>query len=281
MAEYTRPDEFHQCFAFDLLLSPWHAGSMRRAIGEAFEHVAAQGTWPTFALNNHDTQRIVTRLGTPGRHRAPRRGRAPTCATPTDAVDLAARAPGGPAAAAGLLLAMPGAVYLYQGEELGLPEVLDLPDEVRQDPVFARTGGAQIGPRRVPRAAAVDGGRRRVRTGSRRRRRGGAVAAAAGGLGRLRRRARRTATTASMLTLYRRLIAARRDAPRRATSAELARRPRRRRRAAPWRGRRRLQRRRASRSTSPRRPGCRRSSRPRDGGRRRRRARRHHGVVRP
>ncbi len=40
---------------------------------------------------------------------------------------------------------MPGAVYLYQGEELGLPEVLDLPDELRQDPIFARTGGARLG----------------------------------------------------------------------------------------------------------------------------------------
>ena len=63
MAEYTRPDEFQQCFAFDLLLSPWHGASMRRAIAEAFEHVRAQGSWPTFTLNNHDSQRIVTRLG--------------------------------------------------------------------------------------------------------------------------------------------------------------------------------------------------------------------------
>ena len=48
-------------------------------------------------------------------------------------------------AAAGLLLAMPGAVYLYQGEELGLPEWLDMPDDAREDPVFANTGGAKKG----------------------------------------------------------------------------------------------------------------------------------------
>ena len=48
-------------------------------------------------------------------------------------------------AAAGLLLAMPGAVYLYQGEELGLPEWLDMPDDARQDPVFANTGGVRKG----------------------------------------------------------------------------------------------------------------------------------------
>ncbi len=146
LAQYTRPDEFHQCFAFDLLLSPWHGPSMRRAIAEALDVGRSQGTWPTLTLNNHDAQRIVTRLGREEM----------TCAAawsgenqqfPIGSVDLAAgtrRA----RAAAGLLLAMPGAVYLYQGEELGLPEVLDvhdLPPEARQDPIFKLTGGAHLG----------------------------------------------------------------------------------------------------------------------------------------
>ena len=48
-----------------------------------------------------------------------------------------------------MTLALPGSVYLYQGEELGLPEVLDLPDEARQDPIFARSGGAETGPGRL------------------------------------------------------------------------------------------------------------------------------------
>jgi alpha-glucosidase len=43
------------------------------------------------------------------------------------------------------MFALPGSVYVFQGEELGLPEVFDLPDSVRQDPVFARTGGAELG----------------------------------------------------------------------------------------------------------------------------------------
>jgi alpha-glucosidase len=54
-------------------------------------------------------------------------------------------APAALAAAALFELGLPGCVYLYAGEELGLPEVLDLPDEVRQDPIFARTGGVEIG----------------------------------------------------------------------------------------------------------------------------------------
>ena len=145
MAEYTRPDEFHQCFAFDLLLSPWHAVDAA-AIGEAFEHVRP-GDWPTFALNNHDAQRIVTRLGTPAstsagvdRRQPAQRGRRRSTSP------SAAAGPGRRRAAAGL----PGAVYLYQGEELGLPEVLDLPDDARQDPCSSAPGGR----RRVATAAA-------------------------------------------------------------------------------------------------------------------------------
>jgi alpha-glucosidase len=143
IAEYTRPDEFHQCFSFDLMLSPWHAPSMRRAIAEAFEHVIPQGNWPTFALNNHDAERIVTRLGTPGITSADA-WTGMSLHNEVGEFDLAVgtrRA----RAAAGLLLGLPGAAYLYQGEELGLPEVLDLPDDVRQDPTFFNTGGQRKG----------------------------------------------------------------------------------------------------------------------------------------
>ena len=48
-------------------------------------------------------------------------------------------------AAALLTMALPGSVYLYQGEELGLWEVEDIPDERRQDPIWFRTGGADPG----------------------------------------------------------------------------------------------------------------------------------------
>jgi alpha-glucosidase len=143
LAQYLRPDEFHQCFAFDLLLSPWHGPSLRQALAEAFAVATAQGTWPTLTLNNHDTQRTVTRYGREGALRA-EGWTGDNLHYPDGPVDLVAgtrRA----RAAAGLLLAMPGAVYLYQGEELGLPEVLDLPDDARQDPVFANTNRELIG----------------------------------------------------------------------------------------------------------------------------------------
>ena len=43
------------------------------------------------------------------------------------------------------MLALPGSAYLYQGEELGLPEAVDLPDEARQDPTWFRTAGERYG----------------------------------------------------------------------------------------------------------------------------------------
>ncbi len=44
-----------------------------------------------------------------------------------------------------LTLVLPGSVYLYQGEELVLPEVQDLPDHVRQDPIWTRSQHTEHG----------------------------------------------------------------------------------------------------------------------------------------
>jgi alpha-glucosidase len=48
-------------------------------------------------------------------------------------------------AAALLTLALPGSVYVYQGEELGLWEVQDIPADMRQDPIWRRSSGADPG----------------------------------------------------------------------------------------------------------------------------------------
>ncbi|MFF8607111.1 glycoside hydrolase family 13 protein [Streptomyces sp. NPDC015346] len=120
-ALYVRPDELHQAFFFDLLGAPWDAGTFRTVIDEALRDIAGTGSTVTWVLNNHDQVRTVTRYGESG----------------TEGSGLgAARA----RAAALLMLALPGAAYIYQGEELGLPEVVDLPDEVLTDPIFRRTG---------------------------------------------------------------------------------------------------------------------------------------------
>ncbi len=110
-AQYVRPDELHQAFFFDLLSAPWNADAFRKVISEAMQDIAGTGSTVTWVLNNHDQVRTVTRygeLGTEGSGLGTARARA----------------------AALLMLALPGAAYIYQGEELGLPEVVDLPDDV-------------------------------------------------------------------------------------------------------------------------------------------------------
>ncbi|MGW0733214.1 glycoside hydrolase family 13 protein [Streptomyces sp. NPDC002851] len=119
LALYVRPDELHQAFNFQFLTCPWDAEAMRSVIDGSLRATASVGAPTTWVLSNHDVVRHVTRYG--GGQRGLRRARA----------------------AALLTLALPGSAYLYQGEELGLPEVVDLPDEVRRDPAFFRGSGRQ------------------------------------------------------------------------------------------------------------------------------------------
>ncbi len=120
-ARYLRPDELHMAFNFDFLEATWDAAALRAAIDESMAELAEVGARPAWVLSNHDVTRHVTRYG--GGTLGTRRARA----------------------AALLMLALPGAVFMYQGEELGLPEVVDLPDDVREDPAFLRSGGAERG----------------------------------------------------------------------------------------------------------------------------------------
>lgn len=143
LAAYVRSDELHQAFNFDLLVQPWDAGRMRAAIERGLELAASAGP-PAWVLSNHDVHRTTTRYGqrqildeldaTDMIAGARRRGE----------VDLELGERRSRAAAA-LLLALPGTTFLYQGEELGLPEVFDLPEHARQDPIWLRSGGAELG----------------------------------------------------------------------------------------------------------------------------------------
>ncbi|MFE4574377.1 glycoside hydrolase family 13 protein [Streptomyces chartreusis] len=119
-AKYVRPDELHQAFFFDLLSAAWDPDAFRKAITEAMTDIAGTGSTVTWVLNNHDQVRTVTRYGDPGNVSGLGAGRA--------------------RAAALMMLALPGAAYIYQGEELGLPEVVDLANDVLTDPIFHRTG---------------------------------------------------------------------------------------------------------------------------------------------
>jgi alpha-glucosidase len=137
---YLRPDELHAAFNFDFLGCPWDAKALRRCVEETLDAHAAVGAPATWVLSNHDVTRHVTRYGraeTGFEHHL----RQSRHLAPTDLALGTRRA----RAAALLTMALPGSVYVYQGEELGLPEVEDLPAGARQDPIFARTGGADPG----------------------------------------------------------------------------------------------------------------------------------------
>ncbi|MCX4744484.1 glycoside hydrolase family 13 protein [Kitasatospora sp. NBC_01287] len=137
-ARYLRPDELHTAFNFDFLARPWDAAELRTSIEATLSRHAPVGAPATWVLSNHDVTRTVTRYG-----RRDTRFDFATKAfgTPTDPALGLRRA----RAAALLSLALPGSLYLYQGEELGLPEVEELPAERRQDPMHLRSGGTDPG----------------------------------------------------------------------------------------------------------------------------------------
>ncbi|OPG09187.1 alpha-glucosidase [Streptomyces sp. GKU 895] len=134
---YLRPDELHTAFNFAFMTCPWDAGRLRKAIDETLAEHAPVGAPATWVLCNHDVTRTVTRYGRTdtGFDFATK-----AFGTPTDLALGTRRA----RAAALLSLALPGTVYVYQGEELGLPEV-DVPRDRIEDPMHFRSGGSDPG----------------------------------------------------------------------------------------------------------------------------------------
>ena len=140
MANWVRPDQMHQAFNFPYLTAPFSAPALREVVDSSLRAFGAVGATSTWVLSNHDVVRHATRFGYDGP--GPREGDGIGSADPQPNVELGRRR----AAAASLFtLGLPGAVYLYQGEELGLPDHTTLPDTSRQDPTFARTSGERIG----------------------------------------------------------------------------------------------------------------------------------------
>jgi alpha-glucosidase len=139
LARYTRPDELHQAFNFDHCVAPWRAADQREVISTSIAGSAAVGAPATWVLSNHDIVRHASRFGFPPASRG-LGGIGPGDEQPDAALGLRrARA------ATALMLALPGSAYLYQGEELGLPEHTTLPGHVRQDPTWFRTNEQEIG----------------------------------------------------------------------------------------------------------------------------------------
>ena len=125
---YLAGDQLHTAFNFDFLGAPWDAAGLRAVIDMTLDSIGAKAPW---VLSNHDVTRHLTRYGraSTSRERRPDPG-------PTD-LSLGTRRA---RAAIMLSLALPGSSYLYQGEELGLWEVEDIPDELVADPIYEQTG---------------------------------------------------------------------------------------------------------------------------------------------
>lgn len=119
-ARYLRPDELHLGFNFRLIRATYDAADIRDAIENSLAAASLEGATPTWTLSNHDVEREVTRYGG------------------GDAGLARARA------MAMVMLALPGAVFIYNGEELGLPNV-ELPDNALRDPVWERSGHTRRG----------------------------------------------------------------------------------------------------------------------------------------
>jgi alpha-glucosidase len=119
-SRYLRPDELHLGFNFRLVRAKFDAVELRGAIENSLAAAAIEGATPTWTLSNHDVDREVTRYG-------------------GGSVGLARAW-----AMALVMLALPGAVFIYNGEELGLANV-ELPEEALRDPVWERSGHTRRG----------------------------------------------------------------------------------------------------------------------------------------
>ncbi|MBX7453431.1 glycoside hydrolase family 13 protein [Mycolicibacterium sp. 3033] len=143
LARYLRPDELHTAFQFDFLRAPWRAEVLRNVVDDAISAAATVGAPPTWVLSNHDVTRTVTRFSRsqPGHLIETDWERGRWADEDPDHAIGRRRA----RAAALVQLALPGTAYIYQGEELALEEIEDLPDEVRQDPTWVQSGFTDVG----------------------------------------------------------------------------------------------------------------------------------------
>ncbi|GGX79904.1 glycoside hydrolase family 13 protein [Streptomyces anandii] len=140
LSAYVRRDALHTAFNFGFLMSSWDAKDLRAVIDDSLAMLGAVGAPATWVLSNHDVVRHISRYG----RRTARRWTVDEPYRPEGPLDLETGTRRARAAAL-LMLALPGGAYVYQGEELGLPEVEDLPEAVLQDPIWERSGHTDRG----------------------------------------------------------------------------------------------------------------------------------------
>ena len=140
LTNWVLPDQMHQAFNFAYLGTPWNPAKLRTVIESSLRMFDSVGAPTTWVLSNHDVVRHATRYGITGTAARPGDGLGAADVQPDAELGLRRAV-----AASMLMLALPGGVYLYQGEELGLPDHTTMDHAFRQDPSFRRTAGERIG----------------------------------------------------------------------------------------------------------------------------------------
>ena len=139
--KYASPDELGQAFNFDLLLANFSAADYREIVTRNVETAKKYGSSSTWVFSNHDQVRPATRYGLPiGADLLTFKN----SNGKSQAIDEV-RGLNAALAAQMFALALPGCTYIYQGEELGLAEVLDIPESEIQDPQFLRNNKVDKG----------------------------------------------------------------------------------------------------------------------------------------
>lgn len=141
LAHYVRPDEMHQAFNFTFLETPWYAPILQDVVTRSLQTNNRVGAPTTWVLSNHDVVRHPSRFGLPeGLSLKEQQGIGASDVQPDPALGLARGR-----AMTLFMLGLPGSAYLYQGEELGLPEHTTLPDHLRQDPTWEQSNHQRRG----------------------------------------------------------------------------------------------------------------------------------------
>lgn len=140
---YASPDELGQVFNFEFAIANWFSQDFRTAIRDGLQAAKSSGSTATWVMSNHDVPRHPSRYGLPqapskATHQLPKDWVLRDGTTYEENRELGTRR-----ARAAILMetALPGSVYIYQGEELGLFEVPNIPWDRLEDPTPFRTRG--------------------------------------------------------------------------------------------------------------------------------------------
>ena len=156
---YAAADSLGNAFNFDMQDADWRADDYRRVINNGLADMINNGSTTSWLLGCHDIPRVATRYGLPLQKDRPAYQVAKAWLLSDGATPRLDRALGERRARAAImiLLALPGSTYIYQGDELGLHEVAELPREVLEDPMASRSMEKGRDGCRVPLPWSLDG----------------------------------------------------------------------------------------------------------------------------